>query len=346
MRDKLALATALLAATTLSGCVAAALPVLAAGGIAKTRMDGDEPARNRPAVVLPAEPRPVEIASAPAQAQPLPGTLPATVREATFADGSTVTVINALPAARISGEAAAPVGRTSAQPVVPSGQAVAPKTDAPAASLPNAAGVRLTNLTELPPPSFAPVGGASGTTATAFAKFAVQQAAIPVVGGERRSAVLADSASMAPVTRDCSIHPAAVLVDLDPQTGTLDLSRPLPADRELVAGLAALRAADVVIGWTSSRTADQAGAVRKALQASGLDPAGRDQLVLLRFPEERKQTRRDDFAKAHCVVAIAGDARSDFDELFEYLREPAAAAPLESLIGAGWFLLPTPLTPN
>ena len=84
--------------------------------------------------------------------------------------------------------------------------------------------------------------------------------------------------------------------------------------------------------------------MRKALIAAGLDPAGRDELVLLRYPQERKQTRLEDFAAEFCVVALAGDERADFDELFQYLKNPAAAAPLEALIGKGWFLIPQPLT--
>jgi hypothetical protein len=43
------------------------------------------------------------------------------------------------------------------------------------------------------------------------------------------------------------------------------------------------------------------------------------------------------------VVAIAGDARSDFDELFDYLMDPSAALPIEALLDAGWFLTPPPL---
>ena len=84
--------------------------------------------------------------------------------------------------------------------------------------------------------------------------------------------------------------------------------------------------------------------MRRALRASGLDPAGRDELVLMRYPEERKQTRREDFAKQYCLVAIAGDDRADFDELFEYLKNPTAAGPLDALFGKGWFVIPRPLS--
>lgn len=262
----------------LSGCVAAAIPVLAAGGLAKTRMDDNRPQRREPVATL---------------------------------QGDQQAAITPDPA-----------------PVVGAGSA------------------RLTSLTELPAPTASAGARPATGQITAFADYAARQAAIPVIGGERRSAMLADPGRMVPETRECSVHPAAVLIDIDPADTSLDLSRPLTGNAELAARLAALRAEGVVIGWTSNKTADQAGAIRKALQSSGLDPAGRDDLVLLRFPEERRQTRRTDFAKAHCVVAIAGDARTDFDELFEYLRDPAIAAPLESLVGAGWFIVPAPLTPN
>ena len=331
-----AAATVMLAAPFLSGCVAAALPVLAAGGIITTRGD-DRPKPARPSVALPSQ---AVTASAGTVVVAL-GTLPSPVtREVTYADGSVVTVTNALPTAR---EGVATVG-----PQMAAAEALAPsERDAiPSASTISPPVAKLTGLTELPPPSgYDGKAVASGAQA-AFAAFAVEQAAIPVVGSERRSVLLADPFAMTPETRTCSIHPAAVLVDLDPEGTTIDLSRPLSGDRMLAEKLAALRAEGVTVGWTSSQTADRAGEVRKALVSSGLDPAGRDELVLLRFPEERKQTRRDEFARSHCVVAIAGDERADFDELFAYLRNPAAAAPLERLMGAGWFIIPAPLSPN
>lgn len=312
---------AVLAAPLLSGCVAAAIPVLAAGGLATTRT-GDHPAKNRPEVALPADRLATgAVAAAPASSSAIPQTparrSEATVREVAYADGSTVTITNALPARR-----------DFAQP----------------SSL-DFSGARPTGLSDIPPPSNA-AGPGTRDDAAAFAAFAARQAAIPVVGGERRSALLVDSASMKSETRGCSIHPAAVLIDLDPAGGTIDLSRPLAADPAFASRLAGLRTEGVTIGWTTSRTADQAGAIRKALVTSGLDPAGRDELVLLRFPEERKHTRRDEFAKSHCVVAIAGDERADFDELFAYLRDPSIAHPLEKLIGAGWFIVPPPLAAN
>ncbi|GGD85923.1 hypothetical protein GCM10011515_01970 [Tsuneonella deserti] len=195
-----------------------------------------------------------------------------------------------------------------------------------------------------PPPVTPPAPSAESGGYTSFLDFAAQQGALPPAGNERRSALLATRGSLEPVTSECSIHPAAVVIDLDPGSALLDPSVAIRGDRALASGLAALRAQGVTIGWITGNSADRAGDVRQALAASGLDPAGHDELVLLRYPRERKQTRREDLAKVFCIVAIAGDERSDFDELFQYLKDPALAAPLEKLIGAGWFLIPQPLT--
>ena len=45
------------------------------------------------------------------------------------------------------------------------------------------------------------------------------------------------------------------------------------------------------------------------------------------------------------VLAIAGDRKADFDEVFDYLRNPdgPVAIALEQFIGAGWFLAPPPI---
>jgi len=80
--------------------------------------------------------------------------------------------------------------------------------------------------------------------------------------------------------------------------------------------------------------------VASALQASGLDPSGRDPILLVRNEEERKQVLREEANQTVCVVAMAGDRRGDFDELFDYLRDPRIATAYDGQIGAGWFLVP------
>lgn len=190
----------------------------------------------------------------------------------------------------------------------------------------------------LPPPS-----GTAGVGAyTAFLDYARTEAVRHPADELRTSAVLADPGSLDPATTDCAILPPAVLVDLDPGDATLDIDTLAP-DAALAAGLAELRLMGAEVFWISTASAGEAGTLRNRLRATGLDADGRDGLLLMRRAEDRKQLRREELAETHCVVAIAGDARSDFDELFDYLQNPDAAVQLESLFGSGWFLLdPTP----
>ncbi|WP_123639867.1 hypothetical protein [Tsuneonella flava] len=195
----------------------------------------------------------------------------------------------------------------------------------------------------LPPPSGAPTSIRPEAYADLYA-FANKAGTTPPVGTVRHSAILADSGMLDATTAECSIHPAAVLIDLDPAGTLLDSGTDPHADPALADRLAALRSEDITIGWISGNTADRAGEIRRALVSTGLDPDGHDPLILLRYPDDRKQTRRADFAKEYCVVAIAGDERADFDELYKYLKDPSAALSLEPLLGKGWFLIPQPLT--
>jgi hypothetical protein len=295
----LLLAGTLCAATLLSGCVAAAIPALAAGGVFESRRHAKEDkaaSAAQPGVAI-ADPQ------AAGTAAPQPGTL---VRGHTLADGTRMEVM--------------------AGPPDPS-----PATEtAPAALTPVAA-------TSAPAP-----GNAAGYAA--LLDFAQTEGAIPPSGNERHSAILAHALDLKPETTECSIHPAAVLIDLDPAGGTLDPAAAVHADPAFAAGLQSLREQGVAIAWISANSADRAGDIRRTLVASGLDPEGRDELALLRYPDERKQTRREDFAKEFCLVAIAGDDRGDFDELYQYNKDRDAAAPLDALIGNGWFLIPQPLT--
>lgn len=319
-------ACALLAALpVLSGCVAAAIPVLAAGGMLRTQVG---PSESRAAST--GEPRvPIDI-SAPAPAQHA-----ATTRSYTMANGTRMEVMTgvATPAATTPAPSTAAV---SAQPVAvrPAGKVYT-----------LADGTRAQILgTALPAPDAPAAGPDDFAGYDPFYAFADSRGTAPVIGATRHSAMLAAPGTLAPETAECSVHPAAVLIDLDPGAAVLDPAAATHTDPRLARTLAALRAQRIAVAWLSGNTADQAGAVRRALVASGLDPDGKDELALLRYPEERKQTRREDLAKEFCLVAIAGDQRSDFDELFQYLKDPALAAPLEPLIGNGWFLIPQPLS--
>lgn len=195
----------------------------------------------------------------------------------------------------------------------------------------------------LPPPS----GASGGTGASAIAELvdAAEDASLPPPTGEtRHSALLADPSALDGKTSVCPLGPAAVIIDLDPKGATFAPLEATSAAPGLAAALARLRSDGIRIGWASSASADHADAIRQALAKSGLDPKGLDQLLLIRHPGERKQTRRQDFAKLNCVIAIAGNERPDFDELYTYIKDPSAALALEKLFAKRWFLIPQPLS--
>ncbi len=290
-RRLLRAATLLALGAPLGGCVAAAIPVIAAGGLAGREVldDGDDSAEQR---------GPGVADRAASERQP-----PARIASPATQDRSVAgAATDRLPAA--GGTPAAP----ARQPISTTGQQTA--TSGPYA---------------------------------AFEAHALVQASLDPVDTPRRSAVLASPSTLSPQTTDCTILPPAVLVDLDPELGIFDPAADLSQQAAFAKTLETLRASTVDVFWISRASAAEAGAVRKALLDSGLDPWGRDGLLLMRRAEDRKQVRRRELAESHCVIAIAGDARSDFDELYDYLKDPAAAAPLEPLIDAGWFVVPNPI---
>jgi hypothetical protein len=205
----------------------------------------------------------------------------------------------------------------------------------------SASGVTLTTLTELPPPSIA---GTPSDPWLPFVSYALGRAADKDV---TESVLLAPGAatSLAERRQACPEKHPAVVVDLDDGPTTFSPGNAIVPSPGLAEGLARLREADVVVLWLSQADANQVREVADALQLSGLDPTGRDPLLLMRNAEDRKQTLRQEANLDVCVVAIAGDRRGDFDELFDYLRNPDSALGLEGMIGSGWFLAPVPLGP-
>jgi hypothetical protein len=158
------------------------------------------------------------------------------------------------------------------------------------------------------------------------------------------SALLLDPTSVDGDRLACTASDPAVVIDLDPEGELFDPNGLAQADTVLALGLGQLRRKGISIFWISGHSADMAGSVRRSLAVSGLDIENQDSLLLMRYPDDRKQTRRRELSETHCVVAIAGDKRADFDELFDYLLDPSMGEPLDALIGEGWFLTPPALT--
>ncbi|MBD59894.1 MAG: hypothetical protein CL808_07230 [Citromicrobium sp.] len=235
--------------------------------------------------------------------------------------------------------------RDSAMPADAPLAALSP-ADAPGIAEADLAGAQVASLApfaEMPAPSgYAPPD--DDAFAGLFAKVTAVAQADPFSDEKRKSAFLADPAGLSPERADCAFAQTAVLVDLDPGDGEAPLGEDVAAPDQLARVLATLRAQEVAVLWLSRHTAVRAGAVRRALLRTGLDPRGQDELYLVRYEDETKATRRADAAKDFCIVAILGDEKRDFDELFAFLKDPDAAFALDPLMGEAWFLAPAPLT--
>lgn len=275
MSPRLALVLALLpCAAALSGCVAAAIPLVAGGALARSTTDG----QSGPKVTV--EPA-AELAG---------------------------TADRAIAKENASLTPAAPVETAKASAMAPAPRAPSPM-----------------------PPAIAQFVTYSADRALAFA-----------LGSEKvASAVLLEPASLDGKRLSCqpgTDRPASVLIDLDPGEGMFAEGSPLPL-KAASPELGRLRSHGVTIAWISENSAADADIIRAALAGSGLDPEGADLLLLMRYPDDRKQTRREEFAAETCILAMVGDDRRDFDELYGYLTNPDAALALEPLFNKGWFLI-------
>ncbi|GEM_PF-831719 len=187
------------------------------------------------------------------------------------------------------------------------------------------------------------LGATGSATYSPFFNHAMARLNAASGSGNRSSMLLADPPSLRPDLKPCGNLPPAVLIDLDPAGGLLPLAgdnRPIPS---LAGYLQRLREAGVTVNWISGHGPEGASAIRTILRETGLDPLGFDPLIVSRFAGESKQERRMELGESYCLLAIAGDRRADFDELYDFVRDPVMAAPLERLVGDGWFLAPPPI---
>lgn len=195
-----------------------------------------------------------------------------------------------------------------------------------------------TGLTALPPSNQASIIGPGDPAIALFADYAIEQAARDPALTPRDGALLASPGQLDTDRIACGEKPPAVVIDLDRGREAFDPYAPHRADPRLADALARIRAEGIAVFWSSSLGAPFAGQLRALLAETGLDPAGADTLLTMHSLDQRKQTRRAAVAVTHCPVAILGDERSDFDELYLYLRDPQASLATDMLIGAGWFL--------
>lgn len=357
----LALPLLLLAGTSLSGCVAAAIPALAGAGMIGTRVDGKDAGEGKEAakgtveVARPATvDAPTPVAAAPAPAPVKPQAVPAPSIAVVTAPAIMVPP-PAQPAPKPAVvPAPAPAPQIIAAPNVP---AQPPRVPAPApapaptvapAPAPPAMIAVVPNM--VPPPSglrearaYPDPSNPISPDRFSFARFVrhAQAAALGAKGGaDPLSAILSDPLALDGKRRRCSAgEQQVVVIDLDPAGGLFSPPANPAKQPGLAIGLAVLREAGVEIAWLSDMPVNESGSLRSALELSGLDPRGQDIISLRRDEADNKQQRRQNLAGIACIIAIAGDERPDFDERFKYLRNAEAGAGIEPVIGDGWFLI-------
>lgn len=201
-------------------------------------------------------------------------------------------------------------------------------------------------LAELPPPTGSAASGRAEPSWQSFLTYALARAGDTAATQDTESAVLPPESarSLLPHRRRCEREDKAVIVDLDRGKSPFAPEAGLQPSPGLADGLSALREAGVVVMWISDLDANRVSEVAAVLTSTGLDPTGKDPILLAFGDGDRKQSLRVQAARSACVIAIAGDEREDFDELFGYLRDPAAATTFDGLIGSGWFIVPEALS--
>lgn len=271
MKRLAVIAITAISALSLQGCVAALLPIAAAGAIGKTKIDAAKRARQ-------AEDTMVGVSTDP-QSTDIPSS-------------TTVT-----PIVTVGGQETA--------------EEKTPVKEAPQTVEDNGAYEQLV-------------------------RFALDQLVVRSSGKAIRSAVLVENVSLFdPRAVPCGDKPLAVVIDADTAPGSTPASVP-----DMPVLLNSLRNAEIRVAWISDL--DQA-ALEAALRSAGVRGAllsDNDILLPARGDDLRKQERRWKLAEDFCVVAVAGDDKADFDELYGYLRNPDYAIRLDMFWNRGWFEVP------
>jgi hypothetical protein len=177
-----------------------------------------------------------------------------------------------------------------------------------------------------------------------FARHAIGEAGKRGRGEAVRSAILVESVSLStPQTIDCGTKPMTAIIDLDVAPGT-PAEMVVERQNGFSALLETMRESGIRIAWLAETDEERLKPILDLLR-EGEEPVIRGaDLMLVGLPGKlRKQERRWQLARDYCVVAVAGDRRGDFDELYDYLRDQAYAIRLELFMGKGWFELPHPV---
>ncbi|WP_262504066.1 HAD family acid phosphatase [Sphingosinithalassobacter sp. CS137] len=332
----------LIGAPVLSGCVAAALPVLAGATVLRNQFSEGQDAPRR------AEPT-AQPGSA-VRAEDLVG------REFRTEDGQVVRIIGAgqlpPPDGAVPRAATAPAAARPAEVAVPGGmQFLYGSAEAAAISI---------------------------QTYQALWRYVDDRVLDRLAGQDVASVVLASDATLERMTFvPCAGKPLAVVFDVDE---TVLLNTGYEADDarrgtgfdpdrwsrweatgagqvEAVPGavetIEAMRRREVAVIFNSNRASANAEGTAAALRAAGLGEAVHGDTLWLKGDApggSAKDARRWAIAERYCVVAMVGDQLGDFSDLFNsgdapprIRRNLAAQTMIAPMWGTGWFLLPNPV---
>lgn len=334
MRFRLRLAVLACSAALMSGCVAAIIPVAAAGAIGRSRH------ANRQKGVAPV------VAEAPSR---VPVPVPTAARVPTGAPVPTAApvpiVVAALPAPASPPSAAPPLALVDGVPpgmqyLYGSGEASAIALQSWHGMVAYVAGVVqgkrpidsvvLVPGSTLDKPSFVPCGDKP----------------LAVVLDVDETVLLNLGAQY-----DAVLHPGP----FDPRrweawerTGADKVT----ATPGAVRALGQFRFAEVAVVFNTNRNAANAAGTEAALNGAGVGPAKHGETLFMTGDDatgSRKDGRRATIAARYCVIAMAGDQLGDFSDLFNAGVSPAArraqtmAPAVNGLWGAGWFVQPNPV---
>jgi len=338
MRRVAGLALGLAASSMLTGCIAAAIPVVASAAIAKKRLDsGDE---HRPGDQTAPAPSPTAV--------PTPG---GTVRTA---DGQSFQVVQ--------GGMPTPGG--------------APPTAASQAASPPTPGKVPAGMQYLY--GSGEGAAMSLQAYQILWSYLAARAEDRKAGLEIRSVVLSKDATLeVPKFVPCGKKPLAVVLDVD-ETALLNLGyeaddaqRNGPYDETrwarweatgvdkvvavpgAVETLESARRVGVTVVFNSNRSMANAAQTVAALEGAGLGHAELGKTLWLRGDGPNsggKDGRRWEIAAKYCVVALVGDQLGDFTDLFNpggvpvpIRRNMASQTMVAAMWGMGWFMLPNPV---
>ena len=335
MRQSVALLALLGAAPLLDGCVAAAVPAIAASTLVGSRVKARLDAQKRVRAAMPIT---VAKPKAPDVVEPAPD-VPA---QPQLAPGGAL--------------------------IVPDATLVPPPAPPPTAPVLAVTGVP----TDV---RFATAGaGGAQAGYAALGAYLTRVGADYREKKPLRQVVLADGASFTkPYFEPCGAKPPVVVIDVDETASAsfgVDGVRGPAADESrwtnwevdgaarvapvpgAIEAIVAARVAGVDVIFNSNRLGARADDTVSALDIAGLGPVEHFKTLWMKGDDgggSGKDNRRWAIASGYCVVALVGDQLTDFSDAFDTLRAPqrravAAAPTVARLWGNGWFALPNAVT--